>query len=83
MPKQETGFPAEDWDDFQSFSETQLVIDSSIIRENIEDGQVNSLSGALEEHLSEQKRIIQKENLQEDDLNKFSEDGSHKDDGEF
>ncbi|XP_057828164.2 protein SWEETIE isoform X1 [Cryptomeria japonica] len=82
LSKQGTDFPAEDWDDFQSFSETRSVIDSTIIRENIEDGHVNSLSGAFEEHLSQQKRTIQKENLQEDDLNKFSEDGSHEDDAE-
>lgn len=72
--KEGYGFQVKKWDDFQSFSGSKLMTDSIELEGTVEDRQLNSPSGFSEGLTDmEQEPALQKDDLQEDALEKSSE----------
>lgn len=71
--KEGHGFQVKKWDDFQSFSGSKLMANSIEPEGTVEDRQLNSPSGVSEGLTDmEQEPSLQKDNLQEDALEKSS-----------
>lgn len=71
--KEGHGFQVKKWDDFQSFSGSKLMANSIELEGTVEDRQLNSPSGVSEGLTDmEQEPSLQKDDLQEDALEKSS-----------